>query len=107
MAGTKAAHPAASDNFTESSSYRLAGGVRVRQERFGLLFYNHRGPRIYFVPTGRFINEDFFDGKQTIGKLVDSIRHKSGLPGERILDRLKEIFRTFEAKGLIDEQRLR
>ncbi|MGC8659757.1 MAG: mycofactocin biosynthesis chaperone MftB, partial [Desulfomonilaceae bacterium] len=33
------------------NSYVLAPGVNVRPEKFGLLFYDYRGPRLYFLPT--------------------------------------------------------
>ena len=40
---------------------------RVRQEKFGLLFYDSRGPRLLFAETGSLLSPDFFNG----GKLSD------------------------------------
>ncbi|SPF50518.1 hypothetical protein SBDP1_870030 [Syntrophobacter sp. SbD1] len=90
------------NDFTEFSSFRLAEGIQVRREKFGLLFYNYRGPRIYFVPSKKLIDDDFFDGKQTIGQLIDSIQSEHALPRKKIEHSLKTIFQTLEDKGLIN-----
>ena len=51
--------------------YKLADGVQVREEKFGLLFYNYRGPRLYFLPTKDLIASDFFNGHK-IGRLFNN-----------------------------------
>lgn len=107
MAESKVVDLAALNKYTELSAFRLADGIQVRGEKFGLLFYNYRGPRIYFLSSRDLIGDDFFDGKHTIGQLVDSIRKEYGLPREKIRDGLETIFRTLETKGLIDGQSLR
>ena len=38
----------------------VVAGVQVREEKFGLLFYNYRGPRLYFVPSKDLIDADFW-----------------------------------------------
>ena len=40
--------------------YKLAPGAQVREEDFGLLFYNMHGPRLYFLASGDLLQEDFF-----------------------------------------------
>ena len=55
-------------------SYHLREGVQVRKETFGLLFYDYRGPRLYFVPTKNLIGNDFFNGTETAEGLIESIR---------------------------------
>lgn len=100
-----AVHPV-SANHNKCSAFRLTDGVQVRSEKFGLLFYNYRGPRIYFVPSKDLIADDFFDGKKTLGQLADSLEKKHGLPRNRIMDHLETIFQSLEAKGLIHGQPL-
>lgn len=38
----------------------LHPACRVRQEGFGLLFYDSRGPRLLFAATGSLLPADFF-----------------------------------------------
>jgi putative mycofactocin binding protein MftB len=38
----------------------LHPACRVRQEGFGLLFYDSRGPRLLFAETGSLLPADFF-----------------------------------------------
>lgn len=77
--------------------YCLNKGVQVRREKFGLLFYNYRGPRLYFVPSQDLIEERFFSGSEPIEALV------KGAPSW-IQERIFEIMNRLEAKGLIHEQ---
>lgn len=42
----------------------LHPACRVRAEKFGLLFYDLRGPRLLFAETGALIEPDFFKGKE-------------------------------------------
>lgn len=93
------------ENYDESK-FRLTDGVQVRQEGFGLLFYNYRGPRLYFVPSKAYIGEDFFDGIQTVGQLADVMGRKHAVPRRDIRDHLARILQSLEAKGLIHEQPL-
>ncbi|HIJ96354.1 MAG TPA: mycofactocin biosynthesis chaperone MftB [Desulfuromonadales bacterium] len=44
-----------------AAGIRLHPSCRVRQERFGLLFYDCRGPRLLFAETGNLIPEDYFE----------------------------------------------
>jgi putative mycofactocin binding protein MftB len=89
---------------TELKTFRLADGVQVRRERFGLLFYNYRGPRIYFIPSKSFIDADFFDGRQTMGRLVDAIQEEHGFPRQKIRNYVRNILRELEDRGLIHGQ---
>jgi putative mycofactocin binding protein MftB len=40
---------------------QLHPACRVRQEGFGLLFYDSRGPRLLFAETGTLLPHDFYD----------------------------------------------
>jgi len=53
-----------------AAGVRLHPACRVRQEKFGLLFYDSRGPRLLFAQTGKLLAPDFFD----------SVRSKQDLP---------------------------
>jgi putative mycofactocin binding protein MftB len=83
------------------SVYSLKDGVQVRKEKFGLLFYNYAGPRLFFVPTQDLINNDFFEGKQKVKELIDHIESKHNWPRQWIEDRVGQILKTLEQKGLI------
>lgn len=86
--------------------YNLAEGVQVREERFGLLFYNYRGPRLYFVPTQDLIDAEFFNGHQSADQLVESICTKNNLSRAKIQDQIMQVLGILENKGLIYGQSL-
>ncbi len=43
-----------------AAGIKLHPACRVRQEGFGLLFYDSRGPRLLFAETGSLLPADFF-----------------------------------------------
>jgi len=57
--------------------YKLAAGTQVREEDFGLLFYQMNGPRLHFVASGNLLTEGFFQGKMTLEAWMDA---REGLP---------------------------
>jgi putative mycofactocin binding protein MftB len=84
--------------------YTLADGVQVREEKFGLLFYNYRGPRLYFLPTKDLIASDFFNGRKSASELIESICSQNMWPRVRVRDRIKQVLIMLEKKGLIRGQ---
>jgi len=46
--------------------FKLEPGVRVRRERFGLLFYSRNGPKLTFLFSGPWIDPEFFSGRLTL-----------------------------------------
>jgi putative mycofactocin binding protein MftB len=84
-----------------SRVYVLNSGVQVRREKFGLLFYNYHGLRLYFVPIGDLIDSDFFDGTQTVGSLVDSLHIRKNGTKQWIQARIEQILQQITEKGLI------
>ena len=40
--------------------YTLSPGVQVRSESGGLLFYDRKGPRLYFFGSGRVLSVEYF-----------------------------------------------
>jgi putative mycofactocin binding protein MftB len=84
--------------------YHLNKGVQVRSEKFGLLFYDYRGPRLYFVPTRELVDDGFFHGTQSLAELVDTIHASHHWPRPWIEARLGQIMNQLEDKGLIHGQ---
>jgi putative mycofactocin binding protein MftB len=87
-----------------NSVFKLAKGVQVRKEVFGLLFYDYRGPRLYFVPSKDLITDSFFDGKQSIKDLTDALTTSTQSPNEQAQDQIEHILGMLEKKGLINGQ---
>ncbi|MBI5583732.1 MAG: mycofactocin biosynthesis chaperone MftB [Deltaproteobacteria bacterium] len=81
--------------------YRLAAGVQVRREKFGLLFYNYRGPRLYFLASGDLLDEGLFQGERRLGDWVQARPAPAGQPREGIVRRLEQLLHLLEEKGLI------
>ncbi|GAM11461.1 hypothetical protein OR1_03777 [Geobacter sp. OR-1] len=67
---------------------------RVRQEGFGLLFYDSRGPRLLFAETGNLLPSDFYSVRrgrdefpaglttgqqQALGKFINQLLEKGFL----------------------------
>jgi putative mycofactocin binding protein MftB len=84
--------------------WKLAEGVQVRRERFGLLFYSSWGPRLYFLSSKDLIEESFFEGKETVRGLVESIHKKYGFSVFSIQEKVSQILESLQTKGLINEQ---
>ena len=84
--------------------YTLAEGVQVREEIFGLLFYDYRGPKLYFAPTRQLIGSSFFDGHQSMRQLIETVIAEHGWPRRQIEEQLGRIFKMLKQKGLIHEQ---
>ncbi|MGQ9920311.1 MAG: mycofactocin biosynthesis chaperone MftB [Desulfobacca sp.] len=84
--------------------YVLPIGVQVRQEKFGLLFYNYRGPRLYFVPSGDFLSCSFFNGQQTVQDWAAGVAARTGVCQQRLLIRIQALLDLLEAKGLVHGQ---
>lgn len=84
--------------------FNLTQGVQVRGEKFGLLFYNYRGPRLYFLPSQDWVDDGFFNGTRTLNELAGAIRARHNRPRPEIEKRLGQIMDQLEAKGLIHGQ---
>jgi putative mycofactocin binding protein MftB len=88
-------------------SFRPADGVQVREETFGLLFYNYRGPRLYFVPSKDLIEVDFFNGRQSVSGLIASICARKGWTRAKVEEKITQVLAKLEDKGLIYGQPIR
>ncbi len=87
-----------------SRVYGLNKGVQVRREKFGLLFYDYRGPRLYFLPSKDWVEDDFFNGTRSLSDLVSSIQQRHTWPRRWIEEQLGNIMGQLETKGLIHGQ---
>ena len=52
-----------------AAGIRLHPACRVRQEGFGLLFYDCRGPRLLFAETGSLLPADYFSTTRGIDEM--------------------------------------
>jgi hypothetical protein len=73
--------------------FRLAGGVQVRRESWGLLFYRPAPHKLLFVRSGDWLYPAHFDGSWTFSGLFDDIARRTGTSKqtiERSLPRLAD-----------------
>jgi putative mycofactocin binding protein MftB len=80
-----------------AAGIQLHPACRVRQEGFGLLFYDSRGPRLLFAETGKLLDPDFFN----------SVRRQGELPAglsEREQSVLGKFIGLLQERGFLREQ---
>ena len=89
----------ASAGFTEmaAAGIKLHPSCRARQEGFGLLFYDSRGPRLLFAETGKLLSPEFFDTVRSMDELPE------GLSENQKASLLKFVTKLLE-KGFLREQ---
>jgi hypothetical protein len=73
-------------------------------EKFGLLFYDYRGPRLYFVPSKDLVGDGFFNGTHTTSELVESICAEHDWPRGLVSGKVNQILELLKTKDLIYEQ---
>ncbi|AJE03086.1 mycofactocin biosynthesis chaperone MftB [Geobacter pickeringii] len=73
---------------------------RARQEGFGLLFYDSRGPRLLFAETGNLLPADFFGTVRDRDELPDGLSDQQKTALQKFVTKLLE-------KGFLREQPLR
>jgi putative mycofactocin binding protein MftB len=82
--------------------YKLAPGAQVREEDFGLLFYNMHGPRLFFLASGNLLQEIFFQGRVPLQTWIDKIHPMSEDLTMRVVALQKSLNRLAD-KGVIIE----
>lgn len=84
------------------TKYVLALGTQVREEDFGLLFYQMNGPRLHFVASGSLLREDFFRGEMTLEAWMDTL---TGQPGKKAqeTEAISQALKQLTRKGVIVE----
>ena len=83
-----------------AAGLQLHPSCRVRQEGFGLLFYDSRGPRLLFAETGNLLPADYFDTVLEKGKLPAGLSDRQQGVLEKFLSQLLE-------RGFLREQPIR
>ncbi|HEY6006830.1 MAG TPA: mycofactocin biosynthesis chaperone MftB [Geobacteraceae bacterium] len=76
---------------------RLSRACRVRQEGFGLLFYDSRGPRLLFAETGNLLPADYFDSVRGRDELPEGLSNQQQKALQKFVSQLVE-------KGFLREQ---
>ena len=80
-----------------AAGIQMHPACRVRQEEFGLLFYDSRGPRLLFAETGALIPAEFFG----------TVRNRDELP-EGLTAQQEKVLQKFITqlldKGFLREQ---
>jgi putative mycofactocin binding protein MftB len=79
--------------------YVLHPDCRVRQEKFGLLFYDLKGPKLLFAETGDLLAPEFFRGG---GDMETALAGRSCAEQARV----ERLLQSLSAKGFICEQSL-
>ena len=82
-----------------AAGIQLHPACRVRQEGFGLLFYDSRGPRLLFAETGRLLSADYFTTVRGRDELPPELSEGQRRSVQTFLTRLLE-------KGFLREQPL-
>lgn len=86
------------------SFYRLTHGIFVRKEKFGLLFYNSKGPKLTFVHSGPWIDLELFSKKIHLKEWVRE--EMPTISEEKLLELEQSLLCTLKKlveKGLIVE----
>jgi putative mycofactocin binding protein MftB len=83
----------------EAAGIKLHPACRVRQEGFGLLFYDSRGPRLLFAETGSLLPADFFATVRSRDEFPQGLSEQQQKVLRKFLSQLLE-------KGFLHEQPL-
>ena len=76
---------------------QLHPACRVRQEGFGLLFYDSRGPRLLFAETGALLPADFYTQQRSRDELPPGLTAGQQQALQKFVNQLVE-------KGFLREQ---
>lgn len=80
-----------------AAGYMLHPACRVRQEGFGLLFYDSRGPRLLFAETGSLLDAAFIENLHHANELPDNLTTQQKNSVDKFLKQLQE-------RGFLREQ---
>lgn len=73
--------------------YKLAKGIKVREESFGLLFYSTQNTNLTFIESGTLIRVDKLEKETTEADLLGASEEEN--------KRIKEILRNLTKRGLL------
>jgi putative mycofactocin binding protein MftB len=84
--------------------YRLAQGVQVRKEIWGLLFYSQADHKIHFIKSRNMLYPWHFDGTWTFDRIVREIAERLEIPGQSVEQSIKKVIdRLIEKEMIVDE----
>ena len=84
--------------------YRLAQGVQVRKEIWGLLFYSQADHKIHFIRSRNMLYPWHFDGTWTLDRIIREIAERLKIPSESVEPSIKKVIdRLLEKEMIIDE----
>jgi putative mycofactocin binding protein MftB len=83
---------------------RLADGVRVRKESWGLLFYAPSRHRVLFVRSGEWLRPGHFDGHWSPAEIAADIAGRTGVPAEHVERTLPRLTARLAANGMIADE---
>ena len=83
---------------------RLADGVRVRKEGWGLLFYVPSRHRVCFVRSGDWLYPGHFDGTWTPADIAADIAARTGAPAEIVERSLPRLTARLAANRMIADE---
>ncbi len=80
-----------------AAGIKLHPACRVRQEGFGLLFYDLRGPRLLFAETGGLLAPDYFEAVRSRDELPAGLTEQQQSVLQNFISKLLE-------RGFLREQ---
>ncbi len=83
---------------------RLADGVQVRKESWGLLFYLPSRHKVFFVRSGDWLCPGHFDGTWTPAGIATDIARRTGTPAEVIERALPRLTARLAAAGMVTDE---
>ena len=84
--------------------YRLAQGVQVRKEIWGLLFYSQSDHKIHFIRSKDMLYPWHFDGTWTFDHIIREIAERLEIPFEAVERSIKKVIdRLIEKEMVVNE----
>jgi len=84
--------------------FRLADGVQVRRESWGLLFYRQPQHKLSFVRSGDWLQPAHFDGTWTLETIADDVSRRTGAPPETLARALPRLASRLLKNGVISDE---
>jgi putative mycofactocin binding protein MftB len=84
--------------------YRLAQGVQVRKEIWGLLLYSQADHKIHFIKSRNMLYPRHFNGTWTLDHIVREIAERLEIPGQSVEQSIKKVLdRLIEKEMIVNE----
>jgi putative mycofactocin binding protein MftB len=87
-----------------NTAYRLAQGVQVRKEIWGLLFYSQADHKIHFIRSRNMLYPRHFDGTWTLDRIVCEIAERLEIPGDSVEPSIKKVIDHLIEKEMITDE---